>query len=620
MEGKLGIRHFWICILSVLTFLFFIPNAALSIPNIEVYTSTNTLEMCPCKTSVIFGRISNLENVPQEVEIKADKSWVIVAPNTFRLDPFGSENIYVYITPTCQLEPGTYSVNLLFHSRDVGGEKTEIVKKLEVSVLACHRLEMEARPSFVRGCTGSSANITLRLRNLGIAREQVIVSSSNGYFSRNVLDIAAGEEVNTTLFLPLSLNMDELVVEASSTTSYAAAKIIIPVRAFECYSARIYSNQRSLKVCANTSSSISFALENTGIKRDTYDLRASFGKLNVSRVSLEPGETASFQLVFSSTTPGEYELDLIAESVHTQKSLRTKVLVEDCSDIALIILPHNASMCEDEESELMVAVKNTGMVREEVHLRTDRGLLEEKRAVLEPAELWTTKLKLSGSKLGQGRHKVTVWAENNKKDSQALTIRVFPFKECYSFEVLENRTYINMNETRGYAVELSVKNSGLKRQHILLNIEAPSWVLLSPADFDLEPGENKTAYIFATPPYNLTSGVYEAFVTLTNQKGVKRETVVHFVKGNASLMDLKRDGAWSGNRISGKSYAGRSNLKRMLISFVVAFAVVFLLLILPQELEKMAKKRKSKRKGVKKKKGKKGKREIEDIKKILESV
>ena len=615
-------------LLSLVLGLVFISAISSAMPQAEMYLSTAELDVCPCKTSVIVGEVLNLENIPQEFQVYASQGWVIVAPNTFRLGAFGKENVYFYVTPRCDIQPGSYDVDIVLKAVDAAGSEAVIKKSVRINVLGCHNIEIHSTEDVIQGCAGSDVNLTVRIRNLGIAREKVHIETSQGILSSSEVDLMPGEEKHISLNLQLSSGMSSVELEAHALDSYASDAITIPVRVVKCYDVKLEPDANVFYGCAKTETMVGFTVKNTGLKKDRYLLYSSDGKLNLSSVELEPGESAHVVVNFTKDKPAEYELALRVASINANSEKRVKVVLNDCSGVALIALPETAEICEDEEARIDVAVKNTGVTKDTFELSASKGKLEEEKKQVDAGDVWVTELVVNGSELEVGKNEIMLKVKNGKSDVYSISINVRSKNECYGFDLSKNTSAIKINETKGYLAELEIKNKGLRAQRFLVSYDAPSWIMIAPTELELKPNETEKIYLHAVPPYNISNGTYKVVLSVRNSKGMERHATIYFVKGDFSLESYE---SFEKSEKESTSLAGNAvtkSLKRMLISLILALIVVVLLLFLPQKLEDLKKKKDNskKKKSEKAKNKKKNKsrpkksREIEDVRKILESI
>ncbi len=608
-----------ISLIGLLLLSIVLAGDAFAMDQASFMLNTLEVEMCPCKTTLVLGEIVNNENIPQEFRVVADKEWVTVAPNTFKLGPFERENIYVYITPFCNIDAGDYVVKITVEGVDAGDSKIKIEKEIKVKVLPCHVLSLEALPSRIEGCAGDSVEINLSVKNLGISPENVIITSNYGRLSEEKVMLDAGDEKSVQLAVPLDPDMKEVVIQATSASSYASASIIIPSGVINCYRVELKSEEEVIYGCARTPTKAVFAVENTGLKEDAYAITVSEGKTNTSWLKLKPGETGYFEIELYKEKEGEYEVKVSADSTHAHDEKSLKFVIRDCSGVAVVVLPKEAEICADETKDFLVAVKNIGVSTEKFELEANVGELAETEQEIAPGDVWATKLMIDARELSVGENVVSASVKNRKNDKQEVRVLVHSMDECYGFNISVDKTAVRMDETRGYLVELEIKNTGLKKMKFHIDYKAPAWVMVNPEELEIDSGESKKVFVYATPEYNLSDGVYEVGLTVRNEKDMKASTVIYFLKGDVTIEEVIKQKTQENKRKTPitTGILTKSTAKRVTVSVIVAVAVVFLLLILPDII-----KRREKKKGeVKKEEKKKRKdRDIEDVKKILESI
>ncbi len=617
-----------------------------SAPDVEFTLATQNINLCPCSTSVVIGKLINNENTKIDVRITTNYPWAMVAPDTTVLHEMSMDNVYIYITPPCNLQPGTYDVKVRVEGKDESGSTFTAEKIIEVYVLPCHVISIESGTSLIKGCYGDTRVISVKVKNGGITRENVKLKVEGGYANINEFEIAPGEEKNVMVSVPIRENVGMVKIIAKSTNSYAEAQKDIQVMGKSCYAQEVSVVEVPKYVCAGGEAVVKIRVRNTGTAKDLFIAEADDGNITPAEFELNPGESRIVEWRFETGSPGEIVRSFRIMSKAGIISKEVRVAVKDCEGVATIIIPETREICADETAKFLVSVKNIGVEKETVRLNASAGMLASREFTLDPEEVKTTTLKVRGSDLKVGNNTIVVVAEDSREDKADVKIHVDSLEKCYDFAVeAVGNNVMRINAGNATMFRIKVMNRGLRKQNFTVYLKAPSWVDLTPTEFTLERGESGYLYLHIAPPYNTTTNIYPAKVIIRNSKGFEKTLMVYIAVGNVSesLIQLltslsspykNAERTTTSTKKSLKRTTTSStarSLRRAFISLIIALTITGMLFLLSELRERwkkrekvMEKRRKVEGTAVEKKKEdrerQKADRDIEEIRKILESI
>jgi len=272
---------------------------AYSDAGIEIQCRVNAT--CPCSTLTpddINVLVTNLgtsrETYQLSLDLPAGGLWSGFIPPTITLSPEeqGSAGA-IFITPSCGVEPGIYTLGVVANSTISDKSFSE---EFEIEVLPCHWLEIEADEYEL--CQGIDSSFDIGITNDGISDEKIKVSASEEWvtFPVSMIEVEEGEKKTVEmLFSPPAdeAGMKNVTISVESLTSYARREKTILTNIRECYSGAISIEPMRRDVCPCKTAGFSLKIGNTGLLEDTYVIMYNNQS---SEISVGPGETGRVEL------------------------------------------------------------------------------------------------------------------------------------------------------------------------------------------------------------------------------------------------------------------------------------------------------------------------------------
>jgi uncharacterized membrane protein len=310
------------CITLMIAALLLASQNAVAYTDVGIDVQTMVNATCPCSTlsgEDLNVMITNLgtsrETYTLSLILPDDETWSGFISPAITLSPEEGESAGAFfITPSCSVAPGIYTLAVMVNSSASG---KWFVKEFDIGVLACHSIGIETGEYGL--CKGMESLFPISVFNLGIGDERVILSASESWvgFPERTFDIGQGEEANlTVLFSPpedVSGTMN-ITISAKSTTSYAFSEKTFTVDIRDCYALDVTIEPEMTVVCPCEHAEFMLSIYNSGIMQDTYIV--SFDNRS-TEVTLKAGESGEIRIpieVPCDMEEGEYEIGISIDS------------------------------------------------------------------------------------------------------------------------------------------------------------------------------------------------------------------------------------------------------------------------------------------------------------------
>ena len=393
----------------------------------------------------------------------------------------------VWITPACNVAPGTYRITIAATSGS-SGKRWE--KAIELEVLRCHDVEVSTA-GLVGTCVGEEAATEVRITNLGKLDETFALRAAPSWaeLSEDRVRVNAGESatVRLTMSPPQDFSgIQNVTVTAQSLTSYAAGSRAFRLDVSRCYAVNATLSPAKNTVCAGTDAGYTLYIDNLGTKADTFTITGpSWITPGQSTIEVASRERKTVGITASPQGRGDIKMDVTVASLHhpAAASVASASLVAmDCRSVAVSISPSGKTVCRGESAQFVAKVENTGTVLTAFTIDSSSGTPEDRKLVLAPGETRNVVID-TGPAASAGTRVITVQAyDGDVSDEDSATLTVV---NCYdaSLAVIPHET----SACAGDVMELKaeVKNTGEFRDDYTL-------AYLGHSDaFALEKGESR---------------------------------------------------------------------------------------------------------------------------------
>ncbi|NOX71910.1 MAG: hypothetical protein GXO64_04415 [Candidatus Micrarchaeota archaeon] len=488
------------------------PLASAATMDLDVYpTLTST---CPCTTiSEMRVFLTNMDTVADtyELSLVLPDGWPDGFIGTYQggsMLTLGAQekssegDITIYITPSCDAEPGRYTAKVVATSKRTG-EKVE--KTFMIDVLKCRGVSVNA-PN-IDMCKGVGTSYSFGVTNEGREQEafDVSVTSEWGILTKQTLTIEPGETQDVVLPIEApdgKSGIQKLEIEASSQTSYATAVKTVELNVRDCYLFSLSSSELEKDACLGEEKTFTYTLENNGLVEDTYTISTSDNVIaDKTTVTLAPKAKETISVKAKSFEEGAltFNIEVVSDfNPEFKKSVTGTLNTKECKDISIIPAEETEvakETCFGKVAQFSFEVKNTGSIPAEFVLETDLGTLDKDILNLQAGESGIVTLTIdtaSEMKIGETKDiSISATSGDVKKEFNAQITA----KNCYAAEM----DITSDDEGRRICVcdnvdyDIKVKNTGEMKDVYELSFLDKRYV------FELAPGEEKDfSYVYGT--------------------------------------------------------------------------------------------------------------------------
>ena len=413
-------------------------------------------------------------------------------------------------------------------------------------------------PSF----TLTSRDIVITIRNAGDARETFGLSlelPSTGNWSGFIvpeIELSPGEEAKVdALFLTPSYDVPpgpyDVGVVIASRSSGKIMRQSFGVEVLRCHSVKI--DAIGFDACKELPYEYVFNVTNLGSSEESLVLSASEAWANVTlrEISLGRGETRQVPVRLTppkSTGASVITFDAVSKDSYASASKDVVAGIIECYSVSATLEPVRQEVCPCRSAELQLEINNTGIVPDTYIVSYHN---ETYNVTLSPGKTEQSDIKAAiPCDKASGNYTLEARAGSDFVKAKAFSIlSVPPLRECY-WVTAEGKGAVPISLEVGkamtYAIE--VTNGGRFRQAYDIETGEPSWVHLSESRLDLEPGMTKDVYLYAAPPFDVKSGVYEVVLSVSGR--IENDSITIPMKVSSPLLIGGQNGSANGGNVS----------------------------------------------------------------------
>lgn len=383
----------------LLILLVLISPTALAYTDVGIDVQTRVSDSCPCSTltgediNVIIKNIgTSRETYQLSLVLPDDETWSGFISPTITLSPDEEGSVGAFfLTPSCSVDPGTYTVGVMVNSTSSG---KGYLKEFDVGVLTCHAIGIEAEEFQL--CQGIESLLSINLSNTGMSDERIILTSSESWigFPVKTIDIDEGEEVEVSvIFSPPGdeSGTKSFTVTAESTTSYAMAEETYTSDVRVCYSSAASIVPDGIEVCPCETAEFVLSIYNTGLMEDTFIVSFSDGS---SEMTIGPGEKDGLKIpvdIPCDMEEGEYSVVVSIESMTsgTAEAAIDVLSTSDCYSVSLTTVNDMETVEVGKAVTYTITISNDGRFDQEYELLVDAPdwvHMSEKQVALGPGD------------------------------------------------------------------------------------------------------------------------------------------------------------------------------------------------------------------------------------------
>jgi uncharacterized membrane protein len=392
---------------------------------------------------------------------------------------------------------------------------------LPVLVAFALMVMMSAQAS-AQTCVGQTAVKSLSIANTGTEDDTFSVSTSNPDW----VDVEDSVFVEAGQTVSIEVAVTPQLVGANTYTvtiigSKDAPQVITDTEnAAECRGVVIIGAPSEVTACEGLDATFEVIIRNLGQITDTYDVSSSAGSLEQPKVTLEPDETVTMNLIIDTEDmDDETEIFISAASGNVVSTHSMMLMVKNCFSAQLTISPDVVSQCPSDSVSYQIYLKNTGELKDEYLLTIMDEVTQTVELGSEESRFFNFSLPLEK---GAGSMQVVVTADSEHVSlTDSATLNIKPADECFSARLKKDNVAIEQCTATSVPIEL--KNNGGQTQTFRFDISGPDWVYLSSERVSVGPGEEKEVYLYISPLYETATDAYS--VTINSESEMSEDTL-----------------------------------------------------------------------------------------------
>src|SRR3989344_4375949 len=511
----------WLIFLLIILLLF---NLA-KVDAFELTAQELTKDICPSSTIVFTATVSGTGNFNAYLEGTASKFSTVV-PQSLSLNN-EAKTIFIYVTPSINVNPGKYSLNLIVGS---GSDVKNI--NYEVDVTSCFNIEITG-PSSKELCSCNTEYYEFNIVNKGIYQDtyQIDVTGQAASWvtlSQNkiVLDAGKSSKIIATLAAPCNTKGEnDFNIVIRSLTTNTVASFASSALVNSCFEFDAKLSKDFINFCEHSIENVPIIINNLADQENEFNLKITgpaWANLEINNLKLDSNSKKDVNLILNPDygVQGDFNINVNVQGIQGKinKDLTLKATVRKCHDVLLEILETQDKVCSNVAKSYQVNVKNLGEFEKEFKLESSEAWakLSQDTIKLDKNSAGNISLDVNANNISAGSYKVNLKAtalDTSKVTSQdSINLEIVNSKDCYKASLSSINTELNADATA--TVPITITNNGIETATYLLGISgsASSFVRLNPASLTLKPGKSEVVYLYVAPPFNTIPDTYKADV------------------------------------------------------------------------------------------------------------
>jgi len=323
----------------VLLGLFFVVSTCFAKDyDVSVSINPKSVTVNPCGIATFDIDIKNFGEMEDTYSITITglpDGWYSLSENSIDLKSGESSKVYLFVTPYCYGETGTFKV---FVTVSDGASASDT---FTLEVIPDHKIEV-SMPEEIKTCLGETSSVNVTIKNEGNFTEDVELTLSEtasdfAELSENKITLEPFEEKTVELNLKPTPDIEtgdyQLELNAKSTSSYANSKSISLVKVLECYKVET-SYLKKIETCLKEETIFELTITNAGLKKDSYTVEIE--DMNYTKiVELEAGDSTTLTIPFVKDEEGTYDVSFKVTSDYVSKEESVEFDVLKCYGVEL---------------------------------------------------------------------------------------------------------------------------------------------------------------------------------------------------------------------------------------------------------------------------------------------
>lgn len=452
--------------------------------------------------------VRNTGRFPETFSLSASVPWASLSQATLSLASGEKKNVTATLRPP-QETRGIQNVEIRATSTTSFASSRATVS---LNVRNCYDFSLNQRSSPAAVCLGKTGSYAVEIKNTGDADSYTFDAPAFAKPDRSPVTVPAGgvAVVNFTL-TPAQVGSSPFTIKAKSSKDPSLNRTVSSsLEARECRGIAAILSPAEKTVCSGEAVQYTATLKNIGAVEETFTLSASAGTLEKTSVTLKAGESQAVKL--SLTPQAIVQGDIVTVTAAADRISSTAhalLTAENCYSATLSLTADKTAVCPCSSVQYRVTLENTGKLQDTF---TFSYYNTSERVTIRPGTKREAAFSILVSCDARSVEPVTAKAESEKTNlSQTSTLAVRPQDACFGVQ-LSNGRQAEVGVFEGVAIPIRVKNTGESQEEFTFTLQGPSWLYLSPAKLTLFPKEEDEIYLYASPPFGTTKGIYKVMV------------------------------------------------------------------------------------------------------------
>jgi len=510
--------------------------AMLSVNASAFSLSSNMLTnvVCPSSTIVIEEKVTADKDANFEVSISGTAaSFATALPSSFYLAKGEERSVYVYITPSSQVLPGSYYVSVLVTS---GAESKEAKHSIVVENCNKINLNVEAKKDV---CACESAVYKATIKNNGIYRERYRIelfgdAAKFAKISTDSLALDPNQQKELLIYFNPDCNVKakeySFTLKTSSLDSKEIALAEGKVNVVNCYSYSLDAEKNFYSLCDGESLNAVLKIKNLGSSENVYDINLdgpSFARLEKNSVSLASGQEATVNIALFpklGEKAGNYSLkvETMSQKGSIMAKEQIKVEVRECHKAELVLEKSKDKICEALTNNYAIELRNLGEKEGNYRISIkapDWAKINKTEVKLAPKATQTINLEVSPPYHTEAKdYSIEIKAKDINSEveaSDSIKLTVLSKEDCYRPKIEAKEDKIEVKKDSTYVAILTIENTGARKATYLIEASgtANKFVSVTPSVLTLDPQKAATIYVYVAPSITTANDTYTLTIT-----------------------------------------------------------------------------------------------------------
>jgi len=491
----------------------------------------------PCEENIFNVSLKNTGKFVDEfvlLQTGLPNNWGTYPQTKFVLNPSEQINAQLKVKSNCNSQAGDYNFKLnLSNTRTNASDSTNLVQTIQKFVpISFGGLFVSSNYYKAKSCEEFDKKVVFTAINLSdkndvltvylLDSNRKVLSRDIAYFESSKFDLDVNKPVDVSMILKKHspwISSGLIVVNSRNYDVNFEANIDF---VFEnCYDLNITKVTSEEFACLGKKEFV-FSVSNSGTQ--DMDVNVSMivdnNTVETKTISVDAADSRNVKFSVTPTNTGTINYTVLASSTFAETQLSSKFVFENCYDAQM--QAENILVCKQGNVNQSFTFANKGTVAQNFQLSIDSNWLyfPQKEILINGGESKT--VSLLGAVPEEYASTQTITAQSVAGTlSKTVSVITIPELECHDMNfVIQN--IIDANCCDGTIVPLIVTNTGYFAQEIAVRAVVPPWVTLSEDSLSLLPKENKTVFVYVSPPAG-TEGDYNATITISNDANVDKE-------------------------------------------------------------------------------------------------